>query len=75
VNAQTAPAGGGVPGTERRFLSPQEIADIVGLHPAVIRRVIDRGELRGHKLCGKWRVRRDEFDEWLDRNLVRTYDP
>lgn len=57
------------------FVSPQELADIVQLHPAVIRRAIARGELRAYKLCSKIRIRRDDVTDWLERSAVPTYEP
>jgi excisionase family DNA binding protein len=72
---ESAPTTGDVAEPDRLFLSPQQVADIVGLHPAVIRRAIDRGELRGYKLCSKLRISRQDLAHWLDRSLVRTYDP
>ena len=56
---------------EREFLSPQEVAQITGLHVAVVRRAVERGELRAHKLCSRLRIRREDFDDWLERSLVR----
>jgi excisionase family DNA binding protein len=53
------------------FLSPRDIAEVTGLHVAVIRRAIERGEIRAHKLCSRIRVRRTEFESWLERSLVR----
>ena len=73
--AENAPTTGDVVESNRVFLSPQQVADIVGLNDAVIRRAIDRGDLRAHKLCGKLRIRSGDFEDWLDRCLVRTYDP
>lgn len=62
------------PSSERlqEFHSPADIAAIVGLNVAVVRRAIGRGELRAYKICGKLRICRSDFDEWLDRCLVRT---
>jgi excisionase family DNA binding protein len=52
----------------KAFYSPQEVAELVGLHAAVIRRAIDRSELRASKLCGKWRIRREDFEAWISEN-------
>src|SRR3954465_13321944 len=52
------------------FLTPREIATITGLHVAVVRRGIGRGELRAHKLCSRLRVRREDFDAWIASNVV-----
>jgi excisionase family DNA binding protein len=54
-----------------RFLTPREVAEITGLHVAVVRRAVDRGELRAHKLCSRLRIRQEDFQDWLERNIVR----
>ena len=54
-----------------QFLSPRDVADITGLHVAVVRRAIERGELRAHKLCSRLRIRQEDFEIWLDSNIVQ----
>lgn len=27
-----------------------------------------RGELPAHKLCGRWRIREEDYGEWLERS-------
>jgi excisionase family DNA binding protein len=53
------------------FLTPRDVAKITGLHVAVIRRAIDRGELRAHKLCSRLRIRQEDFEIWLHSNIVQ----
>jgi excisionase family DNA binding protein len=53
------------------FLTPRQVADTVGLHPAVVRRAIDAGELRAYKLRSRLRIRRSDFERWVERSIVR----
>ena len=53
-----------------QFLSPRQIADLTGLHVVVVRRAIDRGELRAHKLCSRLRIRREDFEAWVEQSRV-----
>lgn len=53
-----------------RFLTPRDVAEITGLHVAVVRRAIERGELKAFKLCSRLRIRRQDFDAWVEQNVV-----
>ncbi len=70
-----AEATSAIPGTRRDFVSVQEIAESTGLHVAVVRRAIARGELRAHKLCSRLRVRRHDFEAWLEHSRVKPWEP
>ena len=54
------------------FLTPRQVAEMTGLHVAVVRRAIERGELRAYKLCSRLRIGRNDFEAWLERNVVRS---
>jgi len=58
------------PTGSERFLTPQEVAQITGLHVAVVRRAIERGDLKASKLCSRLRIRRADFDAWVEQNVV-----
>lgn len=58
------------PAEAERFLTPRDVAEITGLHVAVVRRAIERGELRAFKLCSRLRIRRQDFDAWVEQNVV-----
>jgi excisionase family DNA binding protein len=63
----------GMPATPLgEFLTPREVADITGLHPAVIRREIDRGNLPASKLASRLRIRRADFEAWVQRGKVKS---
>ena len=55
---------------ESEFLTAQEVAEITNLHVAVVRRAIDRGDLRAYKLCSRLRIRREDYNDWIERNTV-----
>jgi len=51
------------------ILSPEEVAELVGMHPVTIRRALNDKKLKGFKMSGSqyWYVRREEIDAWLSR--------
>jgi excisionase family DNA binding protein len=51
-------------------VTAQEVAEATNLHVAVVRRAIDRGDLRAYKLCSRLRIRRDDYHDWIERNTV-----
>lgn len=60
--------------TERkRTYSTQEIAEAMDRHVNSIRRNLQRGDLRGHKLGNEWVVTADALREWLGEELFGIY--
>ncbi len=55
---------------QREYLSPNEIAEVLGVSPFTIRRYIKMGELRAVKLLGGFRVHRDELQRFLKAHEV-----
>ncbi len=55
---------------QREYLSPNEIAEYLGVSPFTIRRYIKLGELRAVKLLGGFRVHRDELQRFLKAHEV-----
>lgn len=57
------------------YLSPVQAHRISGIHPDTIRKALRRGELRGYKSgVGKtcrWRIRRKDFDDWIQKEALR----
>jgi excisionase family DNA binding protein len=60
---------------EAAFLRPVEAAELTGLSTRAIYRAIERGELRGSRLCSRLRIPRAAFDEWVQRCAVRVPEP
>lgn len=46
------------------LMSPQEVAEVTGVSYDSVLRAIRAGRLRAFKLCGKIRVRVDDFERW-----------
>jgi PTS system nitrogen regulatory IIA component len=49
----------------------KQVADRLQLSERTLYRLLDRGELPGHKVGGQWRFRLSEVDYWLDMRLAR----
>ena len=46
-------------------LTPNEIAQILKLHPFTITRLAREGKLPAFKVGGVWRFRRDQLERWI----------
>lgn len=57
---------------QREYLSPNEIAELLGVSPFTIRRYIKLGELRAVKLLGGFRVHRAALQAFLKAHEVNT---
>ena len=57
---------------EREYLSPNEIAELLGVSPFTIRRYIKLGELKAVKLLGGFRVHRDDLQRFLKAHEVNS---
>lgn len=55
---------------QREYLSPNEIAEYLGVSPFTIRRYIKLGELRAVKLLGGFRVHRNDLQAFLTAHQV-----
>jgi excisionase family DNA binding protein len=60
MNTQTAP--------NLQFFTSAEIADILKMHPQVIARKLQHGELEGYKLGKDWRVSKEQLLRYLERH-------
>jgi excisionase family DNA binding protein len=57
---------------QREYLSPNEIAELLGVSPFTIRRYIKLGELRAVKLLGGFRIHQDELKRFLKAHEVNS---
>jgi excisionase family DNA binding protein len=48
-------------------LTPHEISKILKLHPFTVTRLAREGKLPAFKVGGVWRVRKDLFERWIQR--------
>jgi excisionase family DNA binding protein len=55
---------------QREYLSPNEIAEYLGVSPFTIRRYIKLGELKAVKLLGGFRVHRNDLQAFLTAHQV-----
>lgn len=54
-------------GEVREFLSVAEVAEVLAVHEATVRRYIKQGSLRAAKVGGRIRVRRADLDLFVNR--------
>ena len=55
---------------QREYLSPNEVAELLGVSPFTIRRYIKMGELKAVKLLGGFRVHRNNLEQFLKAHEV-----
>jgi excisionase family DNA binding protein len=55
---------------DEKYLTKEQAANIVGLHPKTIEREIQRGNLRAFKPAGKIRIHPDDLTAWLASSAV-----
>ena len=48
-------------------LTPHEISKILKLHPFTVTRLAREGKIPAFKAGGVWRVRKDQFEQWMNR--------
>lgn len=53
---------------ELTFFTSAEVADILKMHPQVIARKLQGGEIEGYKLGKDWRVSKDQLLRYLERH-------
>lgn len=59
---------------QREYLSPNEIAEYLGISPFTIRRYIKLGELKAVKLLGSFRVHKNDLAAFLKAHEVNPAD-
>lgn len=53
------------------FLTTLQIAKILGIHVITVRRWIEKGQLSAYQLDKGYRVKRSEFDKFLEARKVK----
>lgn len=51
---------------EKEFYSPEEIGQLLGLSDETIRGYIKKGDLQAYKFNKIWRVRKKDFEKFLE---------
>ncbi len=52
---------------EKDYYTPQEIADKLNLKPDTIREYIRRKELPAYRFGRDYRIKKDDYEEWLKK--------
>lgn len=50
------------------LLTVRDVARLSKLSEKTVRRSLGSGALRASKLCGRWRIRLSDFEEWVGRS-------
>ena len=50
-----------------RLLTLKEAAEVLRLHPRIVREYIRRGELQGRLIGRRWRLRRKDLDSFFEK--------
>jgi excisionase family DNA binding protein len=58
-----------------KLLTPDDIAEMTRLNVVTVRRMCHRGSLPARKLAGQWRIKPEDFAEWLDSHPIGEPDP
>lgn len=61
--------------TDREFLTTQEAAAILRVHPSTVSRYVGGGELTGTKFGSKLLIERCDLDEFIDRHKKHAEPP
>jgi excisionase family DNA binding protein len=56
-----------LPKVAEELLTVEEVARLAKLSAKTVWREIGRGNLRAHKLSGRWRIRTEDCQGWIDR--------
>lgn len=51
--------------TEEEYLTPEEVARKLRLHPDTVARLLRQGKLPGYKVAGSWRINTAELEAWI----------
>ena len=55
--------------TNMEFLTPHELSRILKLHPFTVTRLAREKKIRGFKVGGVWRFRKDKFERWVEKQV------
>ena len=52
--------------------TPNDLAKILNLHPFTVTRLAREGKIPAFKVGGVWRIRKDQFERWIERGTTST---
>jgi len=61
------------PAIGERLLTLREAAEVLRLNPRTVREYVQRGEIEGRIIGGRWRFRRADLDAFFE-NAPRSWD-
>jgi excisionase family DNA binding protein len=67
IKTDAAPANG------EKLLTLREAAEVLRLNPRTVREYVQRGEIEGRIIGGRWRFRRADLDAFFE-NAPRNWD-
>jgi excisionase family DNA binding protein len=53
------------------FLTPEDIGKMLGLSDETIRQYIKNGQLKAYRFNKVYRVKREDFEKWLEQRRTR----
>ena len=54
-------------------LTPSEVAKSLKLHPFTVARLAREGKIPAFKVGGVWRIKKDEFEQWIISMLPKQH--
>lgn len=54
------------PAPSRQVYNVAEMAEILNMTTAIVRKLLRQGDLPGRRIGGEWRVHRATFDAWVE---------
>jgi len=52
-------------------LTPNDLSKILKLHPFTVTRLAREGKIPAFKVGGVWRFRKDQFEQWINRQTKK----
>ena len=50
---------------EQEFFTLAELSKLTGCHPDALRKEVQAGKLKGYRIAGKYRIRKEDFKTYL----------
>ena len=55
-------------------LTPHEVAKSLKLHPFTVTRLAREGKIPAFKVGGVWRIQKDQFEQWIQKQTKGNTD-
>ena len=56
------------------FITAEELAQTLKVHPRTILRLVERNELSAVRVGHQWRFRREWVNQWLEQNTIKRQE-